>query len=351
MVDIIREENNNYTGRCVTLACKDGECGKVGITKPNDNKCFTYTCVEVSTGVWEWKSQPTAVNKECVSDACFRRECVAESGCVSTDICEGNTTECSVFTCKDEGGVKRCEEQNQLHNYTCKKEVCINGKKQINYFDLQQACPHENKCMVASCSPSGACEWAKKAPPDDDPCKVYTCNTTTGNYTWVPKCDDGLHCTENQCTIDGDCRYIPINCYDHINMTGYPCFIAECKEGNSTFKCVRKIKFGVFIDVCGNCIKQTHVDDTSSDSSLDFVSCTDAPSEPLIKESLAAAAIALIVVGALLAGAAVAVSGVVGTKTLLDRAHQASGQSTVSNPMYESNHCEMTNPTFGEEAD
>jgi len=107
------------------------------------------------------------------------------------------------------------------------------------------------------------------------------------------------------------------------------------------------LKNGVFIDVCGNCI--SNGDMASSASENAFIECTDAPDQPLNKEGLAAASIALIVLGAVIIGAAVATSGVIGTKSLLDRARAARNQTAQNNPLFEGNETEMTNPTFAGE--
>jgi len=229
-------------------------------------------------------------------------------------------------------------------NYTCLNETCINGKKEIVKLNVEEVCAHVNKCEVLTCSKAGKCIYTPKLPPDDDPCKIYSCDPTTGEYSYVPKCNDGIYCTEDKCTIDGDCRFMAINCYLEIDMTDYPCFRAECREDSGNYRCMRKLRPGVFIDVCGNCIKEDGT--SSSDEGAAMTACTDAPEQPMTKEGLAAASIALIVLGAIVIGAAVAASGVLGTKTLLERAKAADNQSAHSNPLYEDTDTEMQNPGY-----
>jgi len=67
-----------------------------------------------------------------------------------------------------------------------------------------------------------------------------------------------------------------------------------------------------------------------------------------LTEGLAAAAIALIIIAAIVAGAGIAASSIIGTKTLINRARGAANQSAHSNPLFEESETEMVNPTFVE---
>jgi len=56
----------------------------------------------------------------------------------------------------------------------------------------------------------------------------------------------------------------------------------------------------------------------------------------------------MIVLGAIIIGGSIAASSVIGTKILLERARAANNQSAHSNPLFEGNDAEMSNPTFVE---
>jgi len=242
----------------------------------------------------------------------------------------------------------------------CTKEVCQNGKKVLTIKDLNISCPPPDLCYLPLCY-GGKCDWVKKDPAGDDPCKVYTCDPATGKFSESPKFDDGLFCTTNICDVFGECSFEPIVCESQISMEGYPCFEARCKEEADNYKCVRKMRSNAYVDVCGNCIeeKESSVVATSSSHSavsgsstgsdsfesmvvivkssseavVDIVECTGAPPRPLLTEGLAAASIALIVIAAVVIGAGIAASGIIGTKILIDRAKQADNQSAHTNPL------------------
>jgi len=108
-----------------------------------------------------------------------------------------------------------------------------------------------------------------------------------------------------------------------------------------------------YIDVCGNCIVEKEDSESQSGSyfapkseSVDLLECTEAPPKPILTEGLAAATIALIILAAVLVGAGITASGVVGTKTLIDRAKSANNQTAHSNPLFEENDTEMSNPAY-----
>jgi len=355
-----RELNAGDENSCFTVSCMAGQCKVVAVgAKPyEDNHCKKHICEEFSTGQWRWKEVDTEEAIKCVTDACTIRECVAESGCKETDQCYNRTTECVSYTCEtDAFGAAICQDHNELKEYTCMKEACEDGKKVKVFYEgakLEEACHNDDLCTAVSCDELGECDYRSKIEieeeKDGDPCKTWSCDDTTGDVSWRWKCDDGLYCTEDKCSFDGSsCTNSPINCYLEVNMTDYPCFRAECVESPETesYRCVRKLKSGVYIDICGNCLRDFIPTSSDSESLAEAdESCVEAPEDPMYKEGLAAASIALIVLGAIIIGGAMAASGVIGTKTLLERARAANNQSAHSNPLFEDNEAEMTNPTF-----
>jgi len=307
------------------------------------------------------------------------------------------STECVTYSCEVTGGIAKCVKGNvTFEDRDCAKEVCENDKKVWVLKNLTAVCTNGTKCQVPYCDGDGQCQYLPKEPEGDDPCKIYTCDPATGNFSESLRCNDGLYCTEDICNeVSGECKYEPILCENKIPMEGYPCFVAQCREGDNDYKCVRKLMHNAYIDVCGNCIMEkvpetkssssSSSSDTSSHSSsetsetpassasepsaasvsekshgneipqsqssiVDLLECTGAPPRPILTEGLAAASIALIIVAAVVLGSAITASGILGTKALIDRARQANNQSAHSNPLYQNNEAEMTNPAFAEAA-
>jgi hypothetical protein len=344
------EENPNV---CFTPYCEYGKCGIEEVRKGADmvaTKCMEPRCFQNDDGSWEWRMAPTELNKTCQSDSCFSRECHPVDGCVATDICTVNSNECYTYTCETENGARTCAMKNLTKDFQdleCMHEVCEAGKKVTYYTD----CVSEDKCMKGSCV-KGYCEFNPVKAPGNDLCMQYTCNPKTGNWTIAPQCDDGLFCTIDECwnyITFIECHHNTIDCSPKLRMEGYDCFVPACKENptNQTYRCTRKLLANAYIDICGVCIKNIPDEDASDESQNMRVSCTNAPPKPLMVESLAAATIGIIIIAAIVAGAAVTTSTVIGTKTLIERVRQANNQSAVSNPLYEGCETELSNPTYG----
>jgi len=405
----VKSLNAKYPDKCYTPACgSDGRCTYTEIALPNSmptTKCMKAQCKMNSKGVWSWNYLPTAVNESCKSDACSFRECRNDAdetlfpdGCYFEDICMNKTTECETYTCNISTGKAVCyETKAHFEDRQCSREVCKDGKKVWELKDLTTACKEVtkgDKCKIPYCQEDGTCNYTDKMPVNPDLCMNYTCDPNTGDFNVTVKCDDGLYCTENICVERlnfenpdlsfGECHFDDIRCSDEIDMDAYPCFVAQCREdpdnadNDKKYKCVRKLLRNAYIDVCGNCIvekvpdftpasgSETPASSSSSSShfepsvseiveimvsndessSVDLLECTGAPARPLLTEGLAAASIALIVIAAVVIGAAITASGVLGTKALIDRAKMADNQSAHTNPLYQTNDTEMSNPAF-----
>jgi len=362
------DDSDNSTQCCHVVCGVEGVCDVECDDYPSypvDDECMYWVCLERSTGTWEWVYNATKTNYTCHNDACSDRICDKTEGCImAKDTCSPKSTNCTKYTCVvHDDGSKECVGETLLRNSTCKWEFCDDEADAIVRRDYLENCTkmeEYNKCLNPSCiydakTKTSTCNFTPIAAPGNDPCIIYTCDPETGNFTETPKCDDGLYCTEDICTIFGECKYSPVSCADKLDMEGYPCFEPRCKEDpeNKRYKCVRKLIRNAYIDVCGQCIIE---DETNSQSasydpneSHDTVSCTGAPAKPILTEGLAAASIALIILAAVLIGAGLAASGVIGTKTLIDRAKGANNQSAHSNPLFEESETEMSNPTYAGE--
>jgi len=334
----------------------------------NDNVCLEYNCTYISKGtekgIWEWQLVASNENKTCKTNECFTRTCHPTKGCINVDeICLSRNTDCFTYEC-DEKTMKCIETNHLIRNTTCTHEICVDGK--IVFEPNLDGCEKlkTDKCLVANCvyteesegvSRSSYCNYSARPDPTDDPCIDYECHNANGTYYFTdkPHCYDGLYCTEDVCTVFGECKFKDVKCSEEIDMEGYPCFEARCKElpENETYKCVRKLIRNAYIDVCGNCIQEElpSGSDSSSEEEPDLLECTNAPPRPLLTEGLAAASVALIIIFAVLIGAGIAASSVIGTRTLIARARAADNQSAHSNPLFQENEAEMTNPAFLED--
>ena len=148
-----------------------------------------------------------------------------------------------------------------------------------------------------------------------------------------------------KCSYLGECIETSRDCAAELNMEGYDCFYPACTPSR---QCYRKIYTNAYIDICGNCLRSY---DATNPNATDVTTsqtedCVNELSNPVLPTALTAAAVAGIVVAAVVVGAALAASGVFGTKELIKRAANAQDQSAHSNPLFESNAQEMSNPAF-----
>jgi len=348
-----REMNEANPDVCFTVECDHGGCKTVMIPKPTeddkrDTRCRKNVCVFTEGVGWNWVQRDSEEKTTCVANDCFYKECDDDEGCVSVDICRNRTTACTTFSCVNNECV---HEAVELKETECTFEVCENEKIVTKPKDIKIACPNEDKCKEAVCSELGECVYVNVTH-EPNPCKIFECDPKVG---WIgrDKCDDGIYCTNDTCTVNGECRHSSIDCYNELNMSEYPCFRAVCKEDakNKKYVCSRKKRDGVYIDLCGKCVREDGAEESSDVSLVGGDDCTIPEEDVIPKNELAAATIAMIVLGAIIIGAAVASSTVLGTKALLDRAKAANNQSAHSNPLFEGDQTEMSNPAFaGEEA-
>jgi len=240
----------------------------------------------------------------------------------------------------------------KTHENMCKIYVCnpVTNKAEVTEFVNETCRQMENECYRFTCDVNmnngmGGCKAQPKKHTYDfditqDLCNIYSCDNKTGWYA-TPVCSTLSNCTTSLCRpSDGTCSEEPLSCTDLITVPN-DCMQAVCKEGKG---CTLKRYSGAYIDICGNCIRTDPFGKAISDG--EEYNCVELSDEPLTKEGLAAAAIALIVLGAIILGALIAVSGVMGTKALIDRARGASNQAVVSNPLFEESQTEMSNPAF-----
>jgi len=359
-------KNNNAqnNGRCYSYKCSYGSCESFEVLPRRvSTKCITWKCVGSIEKGWNWTSSYTTAYTNCKKDSCYERKCDDSQGCIAVkEICESKSDMCTQYTCNNN---KTCDKKNLLKNYECMEERCATDGTKLAVWH-EDVCDKKHDCTYCSKDRNVPESYGRCVnypyPNGGDNCTIYTCNTTIGtkgmcdhSECWIesPKCNDGFACTEDKCSVGGDCWTVNIDCYQEINMTDYPCFRASCKEDSTQekgYRCVRKIRSGAYMDICGRCIQTVEDSSESSSSSKEYDPCLDEPVLAPIKESIAAATVACIVLIALIGGGALAASSIIGTKVLIDRARAANNQSAHSNPLFEENAAEMSNPTYAENA-
>jgi len=249
--------------------------------------------------------------------------------------CPEKTNLCTVWVCEtDAHGNNVCVEQEDTEEVN--KCAAKNKKDGCRTWRCDRYAASESEEYE-----QGACVGTVRDL-DMDNCLDYMCDD---NDEWVvtPRCTSTQACKLTRCDDkDGSCFDVDIDCYAKVDIPN-KCFEAACREPDG---CYKKQYRDAYFDVCGNCISSNAADSAASFSSETMMECTMTSEEELHTEGLAAAAIALIVIGAILIGAAVGLSSVVGTKALLDRANNAADQAVVSNPLFEDSQAEMTNPAF-----
>jgi len=379
-----KELNEANPNNCYSPVCMGGKCGWAPVEKPTDkhsDACMVLKCLQTTSddqvagllaGEWYWDLVPTdqnplAENSKCVSDECFHRTCDPNVGCVPEEICAVKTNDCYSYKCrKTDDNTKTngvtCEETDLTKNFIhpdendkdqCLYEVCEMGKDGILHkVTYHPECKSDNKCEKGTCV-SGHCKWKSTIPDDVDVCLEYSCDPNVGEWVTKKRCIDNSYCTQDECWNYGgfyECHNEPIDCSSELEMAGYDCFMPYCKENPEakTHRCVRKLLPNAFVDICGNCILDNPFETDSQSHSEDTLTvCTNSVPKPLMVEGLAAASIALIIVGAIVIGASITASGVFGTKTLIKYVKEASDQTAHSNPLYEGAENELVNPTYG----
>jgi len=371
----------NEDNQCYTPVCKDDGCTYEEVPKPasSDNKCKTLSCKPKGDGSWSW--EPVDVTCPPTGSSCLEVHCEPSSGCVTTDICRKDSTDCTEVKC--DAKQNRCVSVDKPRRQTfCQEEECQPDEKGVprlvmvdkKISSVSDECRileesvEGNKCASVVCREAEHdCvtvvlddEYYRKQHENDhsvvlDPCVLYNCNPDTGAFpVETPKCKDFDGCTVDNCNVFGKCNFnTRVNCYEEIDMTAYTCFIAVCnnmtEDGVEKHQCRRKLQDNAYIDICGNCIAADPEGGSTSGSGggdTAVLDCADAPAKPLLQEGLAAASIALIILAAVVIGAGIAASGIAGTKTLMNRAKGANNQSAHSNPLFEDNDAEMSNPAY-----
>lgn len=358
-----------WSSRCVTV---DGMalCHNESVVCPKRD-CQTVSCVvDPETGKGEcvytdienpFKDQ----ENHCYSAVChgtyyaleFTSSCVSDDLCVNAT-CDNNTGACTreptcphracqTETCSKETGACTYEDVAcEPSTNRCLTTICdVEADACVAVENVHHGCNDGNECTKDVCnSEKGECEFIPKENPlGNDPCMLYTCNKSTGEWTEAFKCDDGKRCTQDICTPKGECMHPPVVC--DLDMAGYVCFYPACSERRF---CYRKLLTNVYVDICGNCVG----DGSNDTSSYSFATeeadaaCLEGKGAAIVPAAITAGAVAGIVVAVVIVLVALTVSGVFGTKELIRRANAAGSDSAHTNPLYEGNENELENPMY-----
>lgn len=332
----ITDPLNNKTYKCETYdtfakpddACFENYCDENGLgkrrNKCEEKNCFTLIGCEVNaTGGADCIYKPI----ECPSGKCFQGYCDVETGsCMQYD----NSSNCDI------------------HN-PCKIPSC-DAENGCEYVDI--TCDDKNPCTIDKCVPiifetSGSSTDANSSETLNgvvyDSSDSYTSSELENGYVCVyePKCTTSLFCQTVSCNANGTCVFKGYECEDmNANSTLDKCHMYTCDEERRG--CKISLAPSAFLDVCGTCLAA--INKTSS------TDCLAGMKLPNFAAAIGGAAIAAIVIAAIIVAAVIGVSSTLGTRELMKRAKKNADAGTNTNPLYEGNEHEFSNPTFtGEE--
>jgi len=332
-------ESTDESG-CVTIpkscnvadfpGCHDAQCD-------NSVGCYGITCDTACYWNRDGLMVPKCPKKDCIDVTCNEDATSEDERCIETPhVCEQPNNKCQKSVCYVENGENLCKIVEDKTILNCSGK---NKKDGCRTWRCDADADNED-------GSKGACVFELEDHKQDN-CIDYECGD---DDLWhaIPRCTSDKKCKISRCNdADGSCFEVDVDCRGKVRLPN-KCFEAACKEPDG---CYKKQYRGAYFDVCGRCISANEGDSAISYSDEESTEdCVVTSEEDLPTEGLAAAAVALIVVGVIILGAAIALSSVVGTKALIDRARGASDQAVVSNPLFEDSQTEMTNPAFMGEA-
>lgn len=367
-LNVIR--NNTINGCCVYT---EKEC------KPS-NKCKTASCSPI------YGCYSNDVNCDDLNP-CTIDSCDPEYGCIhvpNTNICKENEVCIALnskeYKCSDDcNDGASCGEDNACGSWSCENHKCIYTPKCIpdNCHTLIKCdptltepciyeeikCKNPDNCHINGKCIDGKCIYENKTCPQTNYCKYGKCDSIYGclsydvdcnngdlcvnyscvshpeweNYTceYTDKCPE-VNCMNVKCSITGECIYSDVIC----NISD-SCFTYSCVNNS----CVRDILNQSSLDPCGKCIEEYH----ALGYYLDYNKSLCEGNHTGFKLDIAlisAGAIAAIVIGCVVAAALISFGSVKGVQELIKRTNAANNIAAHTNPLYEPNGSEMTNPMY-----
>ena len=343
---------------CVTKTCVAGKCVIGTPCSTPSTTCESNKCVlDLSKSQGYDCKYSTTVDED---DACWTYKCDNATG---TPVRETKcpVSKCGVFkSCTIVEGKADCV-YTPTHNCTsnkCVEASCNEETGKCDYVDLSVDCKGDDPCMIYMCNNESGCYSEPVVCDDDDPCTDDACvplNATDSSYTsedvmkgyvcvYTPKCPKRSFCEVSYCNSEGKCTYSDYAC-DGPNETGPidSCHTLQCSD--ITNSCESVILPSAFLDVCGSCVKEYGKDPTLNETSAATL-CIAGMKMPDFAAAIGGAAVAGIVIAAIIVAAILGVSSALGTKELIKRAKKNADVGTNSNPLYEGNDNEASNPAF-----
>ena len=335
-----------YEVKCI--AYTDDKGNKVA--KPNrtrlckeDNACFNYVC-NTTTNTTCYKEHKCAIpTNKCVEYVDCELNADGSPHCIYRDItCDEYKTKCNNAYCNEtDGNCVVTDNSSSCERYACAEFVRCDNKDGCKYKNI--SCNDDNPCTIDECV-----EFDKYSEDDDSASdEVFSSsNDKTLPYVCVhkPKCTTPNFCETASCSADGDCS---INKYDcktesETNPTD-TCHAYKCDEESRSCKVV--LLPSAFLDVCGSCVKD-YGSDPDLNGTIAKTACIGGMKATDAAAVIAGSTIAAIVIVCIIAAVAIGVASTLGTKELIKRAKKNADVGTNSNPLYEGNDNESTNPAF-----
>ena len=367
----VEKDNRCFSNNpCVTKTCVAGKCITSTPCRAPKDACETVKCVADPSATlgYRCESSTTVPVKE---DPCWRYSCNATSG---TPIKESKCkqSKCTEFVgCAIEGEEAKCS-YNQNHNCTsnmCNIITCNDETGQCETVENKTEC-NKYACKAYVCHNATGCDYSNITCDDNNPCTIDLClsldeysssefddNYTSENITeefYIDSPDSLPHvcvhiykcpittkfCERSSCNVFGNCSLTEYACEDlKPNDT---CHTYKCNEEDR--KCDYVLLPEALLDVCGSCLK-SFKDEAKGLSDAKF-DCIGNMKMPEFAAAIGGAAVAGIVIAAIVVAAILGVSSALGTKELIKRAKKNADVGTNSNPLYEGNDNEASNPAF-----
>ena len=383
--EFVKDECPASTDPCKINTCdmdREDHC-RVDNVNCTIDKCHIGRCVTDPNDPTKYQCEQEPV---CKSDVCYSRTCNNETGdCSRVSLCPHKPCHtfdyCNVLA----DGSADCHyvPKPRKADTSCSYTYCDEEKDDWAEIDNSSNCNGDDPCMEYNCYPVTGCSAKPINCNDNDPCTIDYCapynstasyssssssnsassgsgNEENPNEKWVsvssgydldyvcvhkPKCYTEKFCERASCSVvDYKCSYSDYTCDDYPGKDSLDnCHTVKCDEESRSCKVV--LLPSAFLDVCGSCIK-TYGTNATLNITHAKTACIGGMKATDFAATIAGATIAVIVIVCIIAAAAIGVASAIGTRELVKRAKKNADATTNSNPLYEGNENEASNPAF-----
>ena len=340
---------------CGPKPCKTATCTVIkenGVDKPNcsytdhetckpDDVCYEYKCNAVSNTCDPVIKCPKIPCKNLI-DCSVNPD--NTPNCIYTDIVCDSKSKCVYAYCdNDTSECKYLDNTSDCKRYPCMKYTGCNDADGCQYEDV--TCDDKDDCTIDKCV---ALESASEDE-DDYSDSVFSSSSSNDGRTLPhvcvhkPKCTTPNFCEKASCTATGDCVINKYTCSDKDTSEIDNCHAYQCDEESRSCKVV--LLPSAFLDVCGSCVKE-YGNDPGLNETFAKTACIGGMKATDAAAVIAGATIAVIVIVCIIAAVAIGVASAIGTRELVKRAKTTADAGTNSNPLYEGNENEASNPAF-----